>query len=183
MNFIVLTGGTNRRFGSDKSEALLGGKTLLETLCGALPSGELIIVGPESSVAAKYVREEPSYSGPVAAIGAGIAHCTAELVAIFATDMPFAPLLLPKLMASLQSDAALPLDVEGIMQPLAGLYRRSALHQALASYENLENQSMKSLTSKLKVDEVPLVETELLIDIDTPEALSQAIALQSRLGL
>ncbi len=183
MNFIILTGGTNRRFGSDKSAALLNGKSLLETLVDNLPTGDLIIVGPESSVKAKYVREEPIHSGPVAAIGAAISLCDAEVIGIFATDMPFAPLLLPQLEANLKADAALPVDKEGHLQPLAGLYLRAALTKALASFESLVNQSMKSLMEKLIVNEVPLAETELLIDIDTKEALSQAIALQSRLGL
>ena len=183
MNFIVLTGGTNKRFGSDKSAAQINGKTLLEILCGYLPEGNLIIVGPESSISAKYVREDPIYSGPVAAIGAGISHCTSELVGIFATDMPFAPKLIPKLMSNLHGDAALPIDAEGVVQPLAGIYRRKALLSALSTFDSLINQSMKTLISKLEIDEVPLAETELLIDIDTKEALSQAIALQSRLGL
>ena len=183
MNFIILTGGTNKRFGSDKSAALINGKTLLETLCNNLPAGELIIVGPEASVAATYVRENPIHSGPLAAIGAAIPRCNAEIVGIFATDMPFAPKLIPNLLEQLKHDAALPLDKEGQLQPLAGLYRLAPLKAAVASYESLANQSLKSLMAKLVIDEVPQVETELLIDIDTKEALLEAIALQSRLGL
>lgn len=183
MNFIILTGGTSRRFGSDKSAALLNGKSLLETLVDNLPPGDLIIVGPKGPITARYVREEPIHSGPVAAIGAAISHCDSESIGIFATDMPFAPKLLPQLEANLKDDAAIPVDKEGHLQPLAGLYRRVALANALASYESLVDQSMKSLLAKLKINEVPLAETELLIDIDTNEALLEAIALQSRLGL
>ena len=63
MNFIILTGGTNRRFGSDKSAALLNGKSLLETLVDNLPTGDLIIFGPESSVKAKNDREKQRKTG------------------------------------------------------------------------------------------------------------------------
>lgn len=183
MNFIVLTGGTNQRFGSEKFEARLGDKTLLELLCSYLPAGDLIIVGPEASVPATYVREVPELSGPLAAIGAGMSQVTSDLVGIFATDMPFAPKAIPHLLEALNSDAALPIDGEGELQPLAGIYRSQPLREALASFETLANNSVRSLIDKLSINKVPLSETGLLIDIDTKEALLEAIALQSRLGL
>ena len=180
MNAIVLTGGTSKRFGSDKSKATIAGKTLLEVLTSNL--ADLIIVGPHSKVKAKYVREEPLGGGPVAAIGAGLKEVDSELVAIFATDMPFAPRILNQLERALVNDAALPLDCNGIAQPLAGLYRSEPLRKAIASFESLENKSVKELISKLKVDQVPLVETELLLDIDTQADLAKAIDLASRLA-
>ena len=183
MNFIILTGGTNKRFGSQKFEAKIGEKTLLETLCSYLPDGDLIVVGPNTSIAATYLREEPELSGPLSAIGAGMQRVESELVGIFATDMPFAPKLLPKLIENLKDDAALPLDDEGEVQPLAGIYKSSALKAALSTYENLANQSVRSLIEKLRINPVPLVETGFLIDIDTKEALTEAIAIKSRLGL
>jgi molybdopterin-guanine dinucleotide biosynthesis protein A len=183
MNFIVLTGGTNRRFGSEKFEAKIGEKSLLELLCSYLPAGDLIVVGPKSAVPATYVREVPEFSGPLAAIGAGMAQVTSDLVGIFATDMPFAPKIIPQLLDSLINDAALPVDIEGVAQPLAGIYRSAPLKDALATFESLANNSVKSLLDKLDIDLVPLVETGYLIDIDTKEALLEAIALQSRLGL
>ncbi|MGI9198216.1 MAG: molybdenum cofactor guanylyltransferase [Candidatus Nanopelagicaceae bacterium] len=183
MNFIVLSGGTSRRFGSDKSQAKIGDQTLLETLCGYLPVGKLIVVGPKSSVDAIYLREAPEFSGPVAAIGAAISEVESELVGIFATDMPFAPFVIPQLKAALTKDAALAIDDEGQIQPLAGIYRTAPLKSTLASFDSLTDKSMKSLISKLQINRVPLVETSYLIDIDTEAALSQAIALKSRLGL
>lgn len=183
MNFIVLTGGTNKRFGSEKFNAKIEDKTLLETLCGYLPDGELIIVGPNTSIKATYVRETPEYSGPLSAIGAGLEKVSSELVGIFATDMPFAPKLIPTLLENLKDDAALPVDKEGQLQPLAAIYRSEPLKRVLARYETLANQSVRSLLDKIKINQVPLVETGFLIDIDTKEALSQAIALKSRLGL
>ena len=183
MNFIVLTGGTNRRFGSEKFEAKIGDKTLLELLCSYLPAGEVIVVGPKASVTATYVREVPELSGPLAAIGAGMAKVTSDLVGIFATDMPFAPKIIPQLLESFVGDAALPIDSEGEAQPLAGIYRSDAIRDALATFETLTNNSVKSLMDKLNLNLVPLAETGYLIDIDTKEALLEAIAFQSRLGL
>lgn len=180
MKSIVLTGGTSKRFGSDKSEALINGKTLLEILSETLD--DLIIVGPETSIKAIYVREEPIAAGPVAAIGAGLSKVDTELVAIFATDMPFAPRVLNQLESALLNDAAMPIDCDGYAQPLAAIYRTEKLRSALKSLGSLENKSVKELIAKLNVDQVPLVETELLLDIDTKEDLLRAIDLASRLG-
>ena len=181
MNTIILTGGTSKRFGSDKSQARIQGKSLLEYLSHGLEN--LIIVGPETSIPAKYVREEPIGSGPVAAIAAAMLEVDSDLVAIYATDMPFAPRITSQLVSALKNDAAVAIDCDGKLQPLAAIYRSSKLRSALASYESVENQSVKSLLSKLVIDEVPLVETELLMDIDTQSDLLKAIDLASRLAL
>ena len=180
MKTIILTGGTSKRFGSDKSEALINGKTLLEYLTEGLSN--LVIVGPVTGVEAVYVQEEPAGSGPVAGIGAGMNAVDTELVSIFATDMPFAPRIQPQLLKTLINDAALPLDCDGYLQPLAGVYRTEKLRAALESLGNLENRSVKELISMLNIDRVPLVETEFLLDIDTKEDLANAIDLASRLA-
>ena len=180
MKIIVLTGGTSKRFGSDKSEALLNGRTLLEYLTEGLSN--LVIVGPKTDIEAVYVREEPAGAGPVAGIGAGMNAVDTDLVSIFATDMPFVPRVQPQLLKSLINDAALPMDCDGFVQPLAGVYRTEKLRAALESLGNLENRSVKELISKLNIDRVPLVETEFLLDIDTKEDLAKAIDLASRLA-
>ena len=180
MNTIILTGGTSKRFGSDKSEALINGKTLLQILASGL--SDLIIVGPRTDIDAIYVREEPIGTGPVAAIAAGMKEVDSELVAIFATDMPFSPKLLPQLKSALIHDAALPLDSDGFIQPLAGVYRSDKLRNALKSLGTADNKSVKELIAKLQIDQVPLVETELLLDIDTESDLLKAIDLASRLA-
>lgn len=181
MNTIVLTGGTSKRFGSDKSQALINGNSLLQILTDGL--NDLIIVGPETSIKARYVQESPKSTGPLAAIGAGLRFVESDLVAIFAIDMPFAPRVLSELEHSLINDAALPVDREGYLQPLAALYRTAKLKEALASFETLENKSMKELIRKLNIDSVVISDYELLLDIDTQADLHNAIDLASRLGI
>ena len=180
MNSIILTGGTSKRFGSDKSLAQIDGKNLLEYISAGLDN--IIIVGPETAIKAKYVREEPVGAGPVAAIAAAMKVVDSDLVAIYATDMPFAPRITAQLVSALKNDAAIAMDCDGKLQPLAGVYRSEKLRSALETYESVENQSVKSLIAKLVVDEVPLVETEYLMDIDTKEDLLKAIDLASRLA-
>lgn len=180
MKCIVLTGGTSNRFGSDKSKAMINGKTLLEILAEKI--NDLVIVGPETSIKATYVREEPIGAGPLAAIAAGIEEVDTELVSIFATDMPFAPSILSQLESALVNDAAIPVDGDGYLQPLAALYRTDKLRNALKTLGSIENRSVKELISKLNIDRVSLMNTELLLDIDTQEDLLKAIALSSRLA-
>ena len=181
MNTIVLTGGTSNRFGADKSKAEINGKTLLEILTTDLT--DLIIVGPQTEIKAKYVQESPLGAGPLAAIGAGLQYVESEMVGIFATDMPFAPRVLPELQHALVNDAAITKDRAGYLQPLAALYRTSKLKQALSSFETLENISIKALIEKLNIDIVEVKNNDLLLDIDTPADLLKAIDLASRLGL
>lgn len=181
MKKIILTGGTSQRFGSNKSEAEINGRSLLEILTSELD--DVIIVGPKTHIDAIYVREEPIGGGPVAAVGAAMKVVDTELVAVFATDMPFAPKILEKLENSLIDDAALPVDNEGFVQPLAALYKSDKLRSALSSLGDLENRSLKELVNNLKINQVSLVETEFLLDIDTPADLDRAIDLASRLAL
>lgn len=213
LNAIVLSGGTSSRFGSDKASAKINGQTLLELLItNLLAEGleEIVVVGPKVALnlgkaiegAAKitFVREAPEFGGPVAAIAAAISEIQSEQVAIFATDMPFAPKFLPALKARLESkldskldsklvgDAALIVDSQGFAQPLAALYQSAPLKEALselAKINGVSGQSMKRLIIDLKQVLVPLHETQLnpdyLLDIDTPQALELAIDLQSRL--
>lgn len=174
MNVIILTGGTSKRFGSDKSSAVLLGKTLLETMVSYLPQCRLIIVGPPTQIDALYVEEEPKHSGPLSAIAAGIRYAEDELTAIFATDMPFSPLLLNELADNLVNDGVLPLDEDGFPQPFSGLFRTESLKMALKSYKSFENESVRGLISKMKVDHLHVSRPLYLLDIDRPEQLETA---------
>ena len=92
---IVLSGGTNKRFGSDKSQALLNGVTLLNHVLSFIPAGiKTVIVG-------KDVFEEPPLGGPVAGIARGLQEIDTQYVAIAAVDMPYGSSLFPQLLLSL----------------------------------------------------------------------------------
>lgn len=188
MQAIVLSGGTSRRFGSDKSRALVNGKTLLEILIANLYKvdiNQVVVVGPKVGLpGVEFIREVPEFGGPVAAITAGLTKIESEKVAIFATDMPFAPLLIPELLENLLHDAALPVDNQGFIQPLAAIYLRARLKAALESFESVDDRSMRELISKLQVEKVEIApdRMDFLLDIDTQDALQSAIDLASRLS-
>ena len=170
MKVILLSGGESKRFGTDKSQALIDGKPLISILKLYFDSADVIEVGSEVK------------GGPVAAINSVIEKIDSEVVAIFATDMPFAPRILPELQAALINEAALPIDETGRLQPLAAIYRTSALASALSELAQIENASMHSLLIHLQIDEVKVKSPELLIDIDTEADLVRAIELQGRLS-
>lgn len=182
---MILTGGSSSRFGSDKSQAMLGENSLVDTLLTTLPSDiEIVIVGPEMQYASrkvKYIQEEPRGGGPVAAIHAGLDLIETEFVSIIATDMPFASLIINVLTANFPSteDATIPLDSEGVRQTLCAIYRADSLRAAIAKFESPQGQSMRQLMKLLSVKELPLDPAieRILIDIDTPSDLQQAINL------
>ena len=164
---IVLSGGTNKRFGSDKSQALLKGVTLLDHVLSFIPAGiKTVIVG-------KDVFEQPPLGGPVAGIARGVQEVDTEYVAITAVDMPYGSSLFPHLLEAITDDAAMPVDSQGFKQPLCGIYRRQALLAALAKLGDVHGQSMRVLCDLLVIDEVK-VDAGALVDIDTPEDLINA---------
>ena len=164
---IVLSGGTNKRFGSDKSQALLKGVTLLDHVLSFIPAGiKTVIVG-------KDVFEQPPLGGPVAGIARGLQEVDTEYVAIAAVDMPYGSSLFPQLLEAITDDAAMPVDSQGFKQPLCGMYRRQALLAALAKLGDVHGQSMRTLCDLLLINEIS-VDAGALVDIDTPEDLINA---------
>jgi molybdopterin-guanine dinucleotide biosynthesis protein A len=164
---IVLSGGTNKRFGSDKSQALLKGVTLIDHVLSFIPAGiKTVIVG-------KDVFEQPSLGGPVAGIARGVQEIDTEYVAIAAVDMPYGSSLFPQLLEAITDDAAMPVDSQGFKQPLCGIYRRQTLLAALAKLGDVHGQSMRALCDLLLINEIS-VDAGALVDIDTPEDLINA---------
>lgn len=182
---MILTGGSSSRFGSDKSQAKLGEKSLIENLLITLPAEiDVVIVGPELENSVRQVRftqEQPLGGGPVAAIEAGLKLIDSEFVVIIATDMPFASQVLDALIQNLPvtEDATIPLDSAGIRQPLCAIYRREALVEALKELGNAQGQSVRNLIHILSIKELHLDPAlqRILLDIDTPSDLERAISL------
>ena len=173
---IVLSGGTNKRFGSDKSAALLHGVTLLDHVLSFIPKEiKTVIVG-------KDVFEEPPLGGPVAGIARGLQEIDTEYVAIAAVDMPYGSSFFSQLLSAISADAAMPVDADGFKQPLCGIYRRAALVSAIEKLGNPHGQSMRALCELLVIDEVH-VDACALIDIDTPEDLISAHSSPRLTGL
>ena len=188
-SIIVLSGGTSARFGSDKACALIGGQTLIARILTSIPiEFEIIVVGPDPVVqGARYmcVQENPLGGGPLAGFKAGLDVCSSEIIALAATDMPFAIGHIINLLNSMtpHDDAVMYIDPTGFKQPFAAVYRVDAVEKALVEIGDVHGQSMRNLVSQLRVREIPMSyeDAQALIDIDTQADLERAIAFSKSL--
>jgi molybdopterin-guanine dinucleotide biosynthesis protein A len=186
---IVLTGGTSRRFGSDKSVAILNGMTLLEHVLSHIDSGSrIILVGDELEVPRHKtisIREQPIHSGPVSALASALPLVTEERIFLIATDMPFGSLGLARLAADWKANtkALIPIDAEGFLQPLCALYSTKSLNEAMLKLGRVENRSMKELIHLIDYQEYSfdLDFADILLDIDSPADLLAATRLSKRM--
>jgi len=188
VSIIVLSGGTSARFGSDKSQALIAGQSLIALILGSIPSEfKIVIVGKDPKIeSSQYqcVHEDPIGGGPLAGFKAGLTACESELVALIATDMPFASARVLNLLNFVREhdDAVMYVDAEGFKQPLAALYRSQSVKRALADMGEVHGKSMQELVSHLMVHEIEMSHeiAQALMDIDTAADLEQAIAFAAQ---
>ena len=162
---------------------MLGHQQLIHHILTGIPKEfEIIVVGADPlfpEIAYRCVRENPVGGGPVAGIAAALELCESEIVGVLATDMPFAGAHMIHLLSAMTShdDAIMYLDSQGYKQPLAALYRRESLENALSIIGNPHGASMRTLISHLNIHEIhmsPEIE-KAMIDVDTPHDLVVAM--------
>lgn len=133
---VVLCGGESRRFGSDKTAALLHGRTLLDHVLDGLPKDwPVICVGAERPTGrtVRWVREDPPGGGPLAGVVAGSRATATALLVVLAADMPYAGEVAPRLVDALNANAngevasLCARDETGQVNPLLAAYRRREL--------------------------------------------------------
>jgi molybdopterin-guanine dinucleotide biosynthesis protein A len=187
---VVLAGGRGRRLGGvDKPALLLEGRSLLErALAAASPARHRMVVGPERPAPqeVRFVREEPPFGGPVAALAAGLGSLPADdaLVVVLAADLPAVETALPALLAAMgqaasdggTADGCIAVDPDCRDQPLLAAYRGPALRSALATLteeRGLDGAALRALTSGLALLRVPLP-ADLCADVDEPADADRA---------
>lgn len=188
MDALVLAGGRSARLGSvAKAGLVYQAKTLLErTLDAVAGAATVVVVGPDAPSVARrpvlHAREDPPFGGPVAAIGAGMDALAADgpdrsdFTAVLACDMPHVASALEQLLAALDdrngsgdADGVIAADAGGRLQPLAAVYRTSALRAALDQLRRsgtLDGLPVFQLISGLRLTHVP-VSGDGTRDIDT----------------
>ncbi len=179
---IVLAGGRASRMGGvDKPAMVIGGRSMLEAALAAVAScARTVVVGPrrpELDARIVQVREVPPGSGPVAAVGAGLralGPTAAPLVVVLAADLPFLSQATVRELirrgTESGADAVFAADESGRPQYLIGVWRRTALAEALQRLDSLINQPMKAL---IPADTVTVTMAGIA-DCDTQEQVHRA---------
>ena len=183
---VLLAGGRARRLGGVAKPLLtLGDRSLLsrgrEALAGAGAS-PIVAVGPHTDEPGLvWVREDPPFGGPVAAIAAALAYegvACSHRVLLLAADLVHPEAIVRRLIAESSADTAaeaLVLRADGRPQWLAGLYRTSSLRTALAALGTVQGASCRALLGGLAIRWIQ-DQDGITADIDTPAELARARA-------
>ena len=170
---VILTGGTARRLGgADKAALVVGGTTLLDrSLAAVEAAAEVVVVGPSRAVGQEagrevlFVREEPAYGGPAAAVATGLAAVGTSVVVVLAVDLPYvcAATVDRLRLAAEGRDGSVLVDPDRRRQ-LAFVVRRAALAAVVPA--ETTGLALWRLLDPLDLAEVPARDDEAH-DIDT----------------
>ncbi|WP_235564050.1 molybdenum cofactor guanylyltransferase [Arthrobacter sp. Soil763] len=175
---VILAGGRSSRLGGvPKAQLTVGGVSLLErALQAAAGARRTVVVGPDPGGLPPGVlscREDPPFSGPAAALAAGLsalaagpdARPAAPLTLVLACDMPRAAAAVQSLLAALagpgaiRCDGAVAVSADGRIQPLAAVYDTGVLQRAVADADRrgtLSGGSVFGLLASLELRSVPV---------------------------
>jgi len=134
MTGIVLSGGENRRMGTDKAFLRVAGVPLIEHVLRSLQSvfQDIIIVtnAPEqyASYRVNVVTDAFDMRGPLTGIYSGLIRSSTEYNFIVACDMPYLNPALISYMAGLAKDhdVVVP-SINGLLEPLHAVYRKKLI--------------------------------------------------------
>jgi len=148
---VLLAGGRASRMGGvDKPGLLVDGVSMRDRAIAAVVSvgaSPVVVVGPEPAAsgasrdAVRWVREDPPFSGPAAAVVAGLpaegADAT-EWTFLLACDLPHPDVAVARLMSGIpalppEADGVCLVDGSGRPQWLTGVYRTAALTGAASA--------------------------------------------------
>ncbi|GAA3912313.1 molybdenum cofactor guanylyltransferase [Microbacterium invictum] len=192
---ILLAGGRATRLGGrDKPQLEVGGRSLLQHALAAVDgcAPVVIVSDPVAGVTGvRWVREQPRFGGPAAAVVAGVgalgesgnvdAAALPEWTVLLACDLPRAGDAIARVLRDLP---LLPADTDGVCladptsrpQWLTGAYRTAALRRAAAALPDAgAGASMRDLLADLAIAVVTAPADETA-DVDTWEDLYRARA-------
>lgn len=176
---VVLAGGRATRVdGEDKAMFVVGGVSLLSAAVTALSTcAETLIVGPRAGRPkfddVRWIREDPPFAGPVAALSCALAHTDAPELLVLPADLPGASTAVSLLLrAELgeNEDGVVLIDDSGTPQWLTARYRTAALRAAIAS---AASTSVRGVAARLSLRLLP-APASATRDVDTWHDLRHA---------
>jgi molybdenum cofactor guanylyltransferase len=130
---IVLAGGRSRRMGRDKSTLEFNGKSLVEYAIDALkPLCGKVVISSNNFVydytGCEVWPDELPGQAPMIGIYSCLKRSTTEYNMVLSCDMPMiSTAVLQYLLENIQDkDVAVPLHKDGFIEPLCGIYKKSA---------------------------------------------------------
>jgi len=198
MNFLILTGGENRRIGGDKAGLKIGRHCLLERVIlqvdKARRKGErIILVGKKPSLdkrlsgKVEWVEDVFSGRGPLGGIYSGLFFSNEEFNFVLGCDMPFLQGEFIDYMRRITPHyhVLLPSHTRG-MEPLHAIYSKYCLPVIRERLERGENK-IQGIFSYLKVKFVEEKEIKrfsppwlLFFNVNTPDDLKKARKLVAK---
>jgi len=193
---IVLAGGASKRYGSDKLEAVLEGRSLLARAVdsvAAISSEVIVVVAPgderalpdRAGVPVRRVVDPEAHGGPLVGLLAGLEAAQQPLVVVAGGDMPTLSVdvlnaMVRTLAATEGSTDAAILVRHGEARPLPAAIRNGAATQAARRLLGEDERSLRALFAILRTRRIPESEWrgldpagETLRDVDTPGDLSR----------
>ncbi|HWI31564.1 MAG TPA: NTP transferase domain-containing protein [Microbacterium sp.] len=181
---IILAGGRASRLGGAPKPLLtVGGIGLLRgsvdavTAAGCSP---VVVVGPPliDEAAVRWVREDPPFGGPVAAVIAALPHVDTATVLVLSTDLPrvgeAVSCLFETAAIAPLADGLCLTDDGGRPQWLTGLYRTASLRDAAERVPDAgAGASMRALLAELEIATVR-APWGVAADVDTWQDLIRA---------
>jgi molybdopterin-guanine dinucleotide biosynthesis protein A len=137
LTLIILAGGKNRRFGSNKALATMGGISLIERIVERLKpmTSQILIVTSQErhdlpvTCDAEIVADVYPEKGPLGGIYTGLLASRSPYSLVVACDMPFlnTELLQYMVKQSRDFDVVVPRLEEGKLEPLHAIYSKACL--------------------------------------------------------
>lgn len=185
LSAILLAGGRGSRMGGVHKPLLeVGGTTLLDAAITASRNAgcDLVVAVGDPAIALSaraasisWVREDPPFGGPAAAIVAALPLLAGARTLVLACDLPRVRDAVKALCdAPFEADGVCLADGAGSHQWLTGLYRTDALRTAAAALPDAgRDASVRSLLGGLSITKISASD-DLAADIDTWDDLDEA---------
>jgi len=186
---VVLTGGSSRRMGQDKSLLKVHGVALASVVAAALSeagASEVIAVGGDianlSSLTGidRAVPDRHPGEGPLGGVLTAFDYAEDDVVVILACDTPQVGASTPAaLVAALSMDHQVAVSyavVDDRIQPLTAAWRRSLAWEPLQRAFEQGVRAPRSVLGDLTVLEVRTIAPEAVDDVDHPEDLQRYAA-------
>ena len=179
LNAYILTGGSSRRFGSDKAACMINGTTFLDTIFNKLQGGftHIYSVGKKPySGKIEFIPDFSDYQAAMVGIITALRHTSSPWNYIISVDTPY---ITSDVVDALQKEAVYIEDViiipsvNGKIFPLSGFYHQNSLNHFEKAF-SVENYTLMDIISSLKPVVVDLSHYSLqLTNVNTREQLNE----------